>query len=99
MSYDEPRAVYFFLPFSLFFQSFSFLFFFFSVLQVLAPVIILHALRSLRKEDSNKKSGNYFTREFQPVIAFVNYGGAFKDILENFRPVSKTILDWPPVPS
>ena len=29
MSYDEPRAVYFFLPFSLFFQSFSFLFFFF----------------------------------------------------------------------
>ena len=35
MSYDEPRAVYFFLPFSLFFQSF------FSVLQVLAPVIML----------------------------------------------------------
>lgn len=56
MSYDEPRAVYFFLPFSLFFQSFSFLFFF-SVLQVLAPVIILHALRSLRKEDSNKNRG------------------------------------------
>lgn len=51
MSYDEPRAVYFFLPFSLFFQSF------FSVLQVLAPVIILHALRSLRKEDSNKNRG------------------------------------------
>ena len=58
MSYDEPRAVYFFLPFSLFFQSFSFLFFFFfSVLHVLAPVIILHALRSLRKEDSNKNRG------------------------------------------
>ena len=56
MSYDEPRAVYFFLPFSLFFQSFSFLFFF-SVFQVLAPVIILHALRSLRKEDSNKNRG------------------------------------------
>ena len=51
MSYDEPRAVYFFLPLSLFFQSF------FSVLQVLAPVIILHALRSLRKEDSNKNRG------------------------------------------
>ena len=49
MSYDEPRAVYFFLPFSLFF--------FFSVLQVLAPVIIIHALRSLRKEDSNKNRG------------------------------------------
>ena len=55
MSYDEPRAVYFFLPFSLFFQSFSFLFF--SVLRVLAPVIILHALRSLRKEDANKNRG------------------------------------------
>ena len=63
MSYDEPSAVYFFLPFSLFFQSFSFLFFF-SVLQVLAPVIILHALRSLRKEDSNKKRGNTLHESF-----------------------------------
>ena len=66
MSYDEPSAVYFFLPFSLFFQSFSFLFFFFffSVLRVLAPVIILDALRSLRKEDSNKNRGNTSHKSF-----------------------------------
>ena len=56
MSYDEPRAVYFVSPFLSFLSVFLFSFFF-SVLQVLAPVIILHALRSLGQEDSNKNRG------------------------------------------
>ena len=61
---NQVRSTFFSLSLFSFSLSLFFLFFFFSVLQVLAPVIILDALRSLRKEDSNKNRGNTSHKSF-----------------------------------